>query len=47
MANNAQKLSTKYYLLGVQPCFRRFSLKFKALFLKSDYVLMIQSIVRR
>jgi len=36
-----------FLLLGVQLCFRRFSPKFKVLFLKSDYVLMIQSIVRR
>jgi len=36
-----------FLILGIQLCFRSFSPKFKALFLESDYVLMIQSIVRR
>ena len=34
-------------LLGVQLCFRRFSPKLEALFLKSDYLFMIESTVRR
>ena len=34
-------------LLGVQLCFRRFSPTFEALFLKSDYLFMVQSTVRR
>ena len=34
-------------ILGVQLCFRRFSPKLEALFLKNDYIFMIQSTVRR
>ena len=34
-------------LLRVQLCFRRFSPKFEALFLKSDYLFMNQSTVHR
>ena len=34
-------------LLGVQPCLRRLFPEFEALFLKSDYLFMIQSTVRR
>ena len=34
-----------YIILGVQLCFRRFFLKFEALFLKSHYLFMIQSTV--
>ena len=40
-----EEIEKLYILLGVQLCFRCFFPKFEALFLKRDYLFMIQSTV--